>query len=209
MSMFSSDKNIQKVNAYFHKFIFNGENYLLEKENLLFGNVTTLLYHQDWNWMMYLIHTIQRRNVVRLLHIDMHENWCRFYSRDGTGTIHQDKGRNLLEAMYTCCYVLLCKYWKGEKPPRVSMSVEPFTVDEVDDGVKETYESTIEKIEKAATIEDDFNDEGFKEAGSKAFFKTLTDEQLTSMYNVTRIQNPHLPKLIQWLKEELESRKIK
>ncbi len=206
--MFSSDKNIQKVNVYFHKFLFNDEDYLLEKENLIFGNVTTLLYHQDWNWIMYLIHTIQRRNVVRLLHIDMHENWCRFYSRDGTGTIHQDKGRNLLEAMYTCCYVLLSKYWKDEKPPRVSMLIEPFTVDEVDDGVKETYESTIENIEKILPPQEEtFNDEGFKEHGSRAFFKTLADEQLTGMYNVTRRQNPHKVKLIQWLREELESRK--
>jgi len=204
--MFSNDKNIQEVNTYFHQFITSKFDYALKHPP--FNNATnnTLLYHSDWNWIMNLIQLIERSNIVPLLYVEFHNNYCRFYSPSGIGRIHQDKGRNLIEAMYICCYNLLQKYWKEKEAPLVSMLGEPFSIDEFDDDIQET-EPTIDKIERMSSPQEKrFNDEGFKEQESRAFFGALTNEQLTSMYNITRKQNPHLPKFIQWMKEELDSR---
>lgn len=58
-----------------------------------------------------------------------------------------------------------------------------------------------------AETEEEFNDEGFKENGTKEFLQTLTNSQLVSMYKVTRKDNPNKLKFLSWLETELENRK--
>lgn len=57
--------------------------------------------------------------------------------------------------------------------------------------------------------EEEFNDEGFKENGTKEFLQTLTNSQLVSMYKVTLKDNPNKLKFLNWLETELENRKSK
>ena len=57
-------------------------------------------------------------------------------------------------------------------------------------------------------MNENYNDEGFKENETKKFIQALPDSKLIGMYKVTMKDNPNMVKFIVWLKAELKARNL-
>ncbi len=188
--MFSTKEEIKAINSYFKDFVLQHNDSffdeLLDKTIKKIETEYETDFSENWENLTALMQVIER--VYNLKSIITESNYYRFEFLNDENI--QDKGATKIEALFSCCYQTLKKYW-SENAPNYNNGVEPFNISDFD------------------KTEEEFNDEGFKENGTKEFLQTLTDSQLISMYKVTRKDNPNKLKFLSWLETELENRKSK
>lgn len=186
--MFSTKEEIKAINSYFKDFVLQHNDSffdeVLDKSIKKIETENETDFSENWENLIVLMQIIER--VYNLKSIITEKNYYRFEFLNSENI--QDKGATKIEALFSCCYQTLKKYW-NEKAPNYNNGVEPFDISDFDN------------------TEEEYNDEGFKENGIKEFLQTLTDSQLVSMYKVTRKDNPNKVKFLSWLETELENRK--
>lgn len=186
--MFSTNEEIKAINTYFREFVLQQNDYffdeILGKTIKKIASDTETEFSQNWENLIALMQIIER--VYNLKSIVTEDNYYRFEFHNDENI--QDKGPTKIDALFSCCYQTIKKYW-DRKAPYFNRGVEPFGVDDFEE------------------FEEDYNDEGLKENGTKEFLKTLTTSELVSMYKVAKKDNPTKLKFIGWLEQELESRK--
>jgi CRISPR/Cas system CSM-associated protein Csm2 small subunit len=186
--MFSTNEEIEAINSYFKQFVLQHNDSffdeVLDKTIKKITNQDKPDFRQNWENLIALMQIIER--VYNLKSIITEDNYYRFEFHNNDNI--QDKGVTKIEALYSCCYQTLKKYW-NDNAPYFNRGAEPFDVSDFDN--------------------DTFNDEGFKENGIKEFLQTLTDNKLLSLYEVTKKYNPNKVKFLSWIEIELEKRKSK
>ncbi|MBS1775986.1 MAG: hypothetical protein IPK18_00520 [Sphingobacteriales bacterium] len=186
--MFSTNKEIKAINLYFKEFVLQHNDYFfdkhLEKTIKKIESETETDFSENWENLIALMQIIER--TYNLKAIITENNYYRFEFHNAENI--QDKGATKIDALFSCCYQTLRKYW-NENAPYFNRGVEPFDISDFDE------------------TEEEFNDEGFKEIGTKEFLKTITTNELLSMLKVTKKDNPTKLKFISWLEQELEKRK--
>lgn len=186
--MFATQEEIKTINSYFKEFVLQHNDYFfdeqLDKTIKKIATETETDFSENWENLIAVMQIVER--VYDLKSIITENNYCRFEFLNDENI--QDKGATKIEALFSCCYQTLKKYW-NENAPYFNRGVEPFDISDFDE------------------TEEEFNDEGFKENGTKEFLKTITTSELVSMYKVTKKDNPTKLKFIGWLEKELESRK--
>ncbi len=188
--MSSTNNHINETDSYFKRFAIQHKDYLIfdelsEKTIAIIESEIQTNFTSNWRNLIVLMQIIER--VYKLKSIITEENYFRFEFRDDENI--QDKGATKIDALYSCCYQTLRKYWK-EDVTVINLEVDSHDVDEFD------------------KTKEEYNEEGFKEYSTKEFLKSITDSQLVSMYKVTKYDNPSKVKLISWLKQELDKRKL-
>ena len=185
--MFSTQKEIKAINSYFKEFVLQHNDYVfdeqLDKAIKKIECETETDFSENWENLIAVMQIIER--VYNLKSIITENNYYRFEFHKEENI--QDKGATKIEALFSCCYQTLRKYWNNNAPC-YNRGVEPFDISEFDE------------------TEEEFNDEGFKETGTKEFLKTITTNELDSMLKVTKKDNPTKLKFIGWLEQELENR---
>lgn len=188
--MFSTKEELNEINSYLKEFILQHKEYsfdeLLNKTVKNIESENEIDFSENWENLIALMQIVER--VYNLKSIITESNYYKFEFHNDENI--QDKGATKIEALFSCCYQTLKKYWKKDVPT-FNNGVEPFGISDFDE------------------LEEAFNDEGFKENRTIEFLKTLTESQLVSMYKVTRKDNPNKVKLLDWLETELKNRKSK
>ena len=126
-----TDKEIIEINSYFKNFLMehiDGFSKESSRETVNgIGNQENIDFSKDWNYLILLMETIE--HVYDFKSIVTEKNYFRFEFHDGENI--QDKGSTKIEALYSCIYQTLRKFW-GRNPPNFNRGVEPF--DEIDLG---------------------------------------------------------------------------
>lgn len=186
--MFATQEEIKAVNSYFKEFVLQHNDYFFDEQldktikKIAIEKETN--FNENWDSLIALMQIIER--VYNLKSIITENNYYRFEFHKEENI--QDKGATKIEALFSCCYQTLRKYW-NKNAPYFNSGVEPIDINDFDESNEE------------------FNDEGFKEIGTKEFLKTITTNELVSMLKVTKKDNPTKLKFIGWLEQEIENRK--
>lgn len=186
--MISSNEKIKETNSYFKDFVLKNKDVLfdelIKKSIKKIESEKETDYSRNWENLIVLMQIIER--VYNLKSIITEDNYFRFQFHNDEDI--QDKGANKIDALYSCCYQTLKRYWK-ENNSNYETETEFFNINDVD------------------KLDEDFNDEGLKENQTKDFLKALPDEELISFYNVVKINNPNKVKFLSWFESEIKSRK--
>lgn len=186
--MFATKEEIKAINSYFKEFVLQHNDYffdeLLDKIIKKIESEIETDFSENWENLIAVMQIIER--VYTLQSIITENNYYRFEFLNSENI--QDKGATKIEALFGCCYQTLRKHW-NKNAPYFNRGFEPFDISD--------FEET----------EEEFNDEGFKEIGTKEFLKSITTNELVSMLKVTKKDNPTKLKFIGWLEQELENRK--
>ena len=120
---FNSPSDIKKINLYFKRFMLltrHGvpENSLDIIEEIL--DDKDFAFDNDWNLLMDMVSVIESKFSVR--QVVFSRNYFRFEFENNERI--QDKGPDLIKAVYNCCYQALSMYWKEYKAPDFNRGVE-------------------------------------------------------------------------------------
>ena len=122
---FNSPSEIKKINLYFKRFMLITRHGVPENSLDIITetlNDKDLAFDNDWNLLMDLVSVIESKFSVRQAVFS--HNYFRFEFENHDKI--QDKGPDLIEAVYSCCYKALSIYWKEYKAPNFNRGVEPF-----------------------------------------------------------------------------------
>lgn len=186
--MFATQEETKAINSYFKEFVLQHSDYffdeLLDKTIKKIESEIETDFCRNWENLIALMQIIER--TYNLKSIITENNYYRFEFHDAENI--QDKGATKIDALFSCCYQTLKRYW-NENAPYFNRGVEPFDISDFDE------------------TEEEFNEEGFKEIETKEYLKTIPTKELVSMLKVTKKDNPTKLKFIGWLEKELENRK--
>ena len=124
--MFSTEEELKAINSYFREFV------LLNKNNgYFYGPIEESLkkieaekeidFNLRWEYLIVLMTIVEK--VYDVKSIITERNYFRFEFHNDQNI--QDKGETKIDALFSCCYQTLKKYW-NVKAPFFNRGVEPF-----------------------------------------------------------------------------------
>ena len=128
--MFATNQELEKINAYFKDFIIEHKGYtsfdtVLEENIKIIEAKSKPTFHKSFDNLTSLMLIIEK--VYNIESIITHRNYYRFEFPNNKRI--QDKGSTKMDALFSCCYQTLEKYWKTEAP-YFNRGVEPFDLDD-------------------------------------------------------------------------------
>lgn len=128
--MFATNQELEKINAYFKDFVIENR-YCYSFDTVLEENIKKIIdktqptFHKSWDELTTLMLIIEE--VYNVKSIITEKNYYRFEFQNNKRI--QDKGSTKIDALFSCCYRTLEKYWKTEAP-YFNRGVEPFDLDD-------------------------------------------------------------------------------
>jgi len=113
---FNSPSEINQINLYFKRFMLISRHGVHENSLDIITetlNDKDLAFDNDWNLLMDLVSVIESRFSVKQAVFS--HNYFRFEFENHESI--QDKGPDLIQAVYRCCYQALRRYWEEYKAP--------------------------------------------------------------------------------------------
>lgn len=127
--MHSNNSEIKEINLYFKKFVSQYDDFYFDVQlNATIkkiNNETETDFSENWENLIALMEIIER--IYNVKSIVTENNYFRFEFHDGN---IQDKGVTKIDALYSCCYKTLKKYW-SETIPNFNRGLEPFDLDDL------------------------------------------------------------------------------
>jgi len=121
---------MENINVFLKKILIESEDdyFLTDKQKIIFTKLKQdkkANFNSDWNYLMLLINYLEQK--YQISKIEISTNYCRF--EFGDELAEQDKGMELIDAVFSVCYKTIERFSKDETP-KFSRGVEPF--DEID-----------------------------------------------------------------------------
>lgn len=128
--MFATNQELEKINAYFKDFVIENR-HCYSFDTVLEENIKKIIdktqptFHKSWDELISLMQIIEE--VYEVKSIITERNYYRFEFQNKDRI--QDKGSMKIDALFSCCYRTLERYWKIDAP-YFNRGVEPFDLDD-------------------------------------------------------------------------------